>query len=268
MDVDAPPPRDYAQETRDTLQAQIDLAPRRYAAEAQYGPQYTDLAGGNIRRLLLGSEQTPGLLATLREVSPQMQELQSSGELAQRERDISSVEQLGARAVSALRSADPNQARLLDALNQQAQTDLAAGTGLSESESNQLSQQVRAAQASRGMGFGMPDGVLEAYTLGDRGRQVQNQRRQFAGDVARLNAGTGQDPFMAVLGRPSQSVAQGQALLGQGQSAAQGAGPSLFNPESSYAADVFNTNYNGQAAADIAQANATSSIIAGGLSAL
>jgi hypothetical protein len=30
----APPPRDYAKETRDTLQAQIDLAPELFAAEA------------------------------------------------------------------------------------------------------------------------------------------------------------------------------------------------------------------------------------------
>lgn len=268
MDVDAPPPRDYAQETRDTLQAQIDLAPDRFAAESQFGPQYTDLAASNIRRLLLGSEQQPGLLATLREVSPQVQALQSDAEMAQRERDIASVERLGQRAVSALRESDPNQARLLDALNQQAAADLNAGTGLTASESDQLAQQVRASQAARGMGFGLPDGVLEAFTLGDRGRQVQAQRRQFAGDVARLNAGTGQDPFMAVLGRPSQSVSQGQALLGQGQSAAAGAGPSLFNPESAYASDLFNTNYNAQAAADIAQVNATSGIIAGGLSAL
>jgi hypothetical protein len=268
MDVDAPPPRDYAQETRETLNAQIELAPARFAAESRFGPQYTDLAGNNIRRLLLGSDKAPGLLSTLREVSPQMQSLQSDAELAQRQRDIASVEQLGGRAVQALRQSDPQQAALLDALNRDAQAGLDAGTGLTESEANQMTQNIRASQAARGFGMGLPDSVLESYTLGDRGRQIQNERRGFASGVARLNAATGQDPFMAVLGRPSQSVAQGQAFLGQGQSAAQGAGPSLFNPESSYAADVFNTNYNGQAAADIAQANATSSIIAGGLSAL
>lgn len=268
MDVDAPPARDYAQETRDTLKAQVELAPERYRAEATYGPKYTDLAGSNIRRLLLGSDSTPGLLATLREVSPSLQSLQSDSELAQRTRDISSVEALGGRAVQALRNADPQQAALLNALNQDAQSGLAAGSALTEAESGQMAQNIRASQAARGFGMGLPDSVLEAYTLGDRGRQIQNERRGFASGVARLNAATGQDPFMAVLGRPSQSVAQGQALLGQGQQAAAGAGPTLFNPESAYASDVFNTNYNGQAAADIAQANATSSIIAGGLSAL
>ena len=41
-DVDAPPPRNYGQETRDTLQAQLDLAPQLFESEARFRPQYAD----------------------------------------------------------------------------------------------------------------------------------------------------------------------------------------------------------------------------------
>ena len=42
-DVAAAPARDYGQETRDTLEAQISLAPQLFASEAKYRPQYADL---------------------------------------------------------------------------------------------------------------------------------------------------------------------------------------------------------------------------------
>jgi hypothetical protein len=268
MDVDAPEKRDYGQETRETLQAQVDLAPKRFAAESQFSPLYADLGVSNLRRTLLGNGTDAGVLATVEELAPRLQSLQSANEAAQRERDIASVEALGGRAVAAFRNADPQQAALLEALNAQAQGDLAAGSALSPAEAAQLEQQVRSSQASRGFGFSMPDAVLESYAIGDRGRQIQNERRSFAGNVARMNAATGQDPFMAILGRPSQASSQGQSLLGQGQQQMGQNGPSLFDPESAYAADVANTNYNGAAAADIASANANSAIIAGGLSAL
>jgi hypothetical protein len=53
----APPPPNYGQITRDTLQAQVDLAPQQYASEATYQPLYTDLALSNLNSLLYG---TPG----------------------------------------------------------------------------------------------------------------------------------------------------------------------------------------------------------------
>ena len=41
--ITAPPPRDYAKETRETLQAQIDLAPGLYGAEEQFRGKYAQL---------------------------------------------------------------------------------------------------------------------------------------------------------------------------------------------------------------------------------
>lgn len=54
---DAPPPVNYADQTQQTLQAQINLAPQQFASEATYQPQYTNLALSNINNLLNG---TPG----------------------------------------------------------------------------------------------------------------------------------------------------------------------------------------------------------------
>ena len=41
--VKAPPPRDYGKETRDTLQAQIDLAPQLYGAEEKFRGKFAQL---------------------------------------------------------------------------------------------------------------------------------------------------------------------------------------------------------------------------------
>jgi hypothetical protein len=167
-----------------------------------------------------------------------------------------------------LRSADPQQKALVDLLNSQAQSELAAGTSMTPDMEREIAQRLRASQASRGLGFGLPDAVTEAFTLGERGQMLQRERRGFAGDVARLNQATVGDPFLAILGRPSSAGGAAQSFLGQGSQTAGMSGPRLFNPESGYASDLYNTNYNAAAATDIAGANATSGMIGAGLSAL
>lgn len=55
-----PPAPNYGQITRDTLQAQVDLAPQQFAVEQQYQPQYSALELQNLNTLLNG---TPGGVA-------------------------------------------------------------------------------------------------------------------------------------------------------------------------------------------------------------
>lgn len=50
--------RDIGKETRDSLQAQIDLAPDVYATEREYKPLYTDLSMDVLRQTLLGGRET------------------------------------------------------------------------------------------------------------------------------------------------------------------------------------------------------------------
>ena len=58
--------------------------------------------------------------------------------------------------------------------------DLQHGTSLDAGTTNQLQQQVRGAQSARGNAYGDSAGIAEAYTLGDRGQQLYQQRLQNA----------------------------------------------------------------------------------------
>src|SRR6056300_565715 len=132
--ADAPPPRDYAKETRDTLEAQIELAPDLYAAEAsqEYGrPAYAQLDLAVLRDVMKGKDGEPGLLELYeKDIMPGLSRADVAGLDVTREGDIAAVERLGKRATDAFRAANPEQAALMAELNRQAQQELAAGASL------------------------------------------------------------------------------------------------------------------------------------------
>lgn len=264
--ADAPPPRDYAKETRDTLQAQIDLAPELYAAEAsqEYGrPAEARLNLEILRDVMRGSQGTPGLLELYeQDIMPGLARADVAGLDVSREGDIAAVERLGPRATEAFRQANPEQAALMAELNRQAQSDLSAGAGLPPSLSRELDQFIRGAQSDRGMGYGMADLGQEALIKGMNAEQLQRNRRSFASQVVGLNAATSADPFMAILGKPGvgMGAAQGFAAQGQGMAPQQ-----MFNPESAYAGSLAAGNYNAQLNANIASANARAGVAAGAM---
>jgi len=267
--ADAPPPRDYAKETRDTLQAQIDLAPELYAAEAsqEYGrPAEARLNLEILRDVMRGSEGTPGLLELYeQDIMPGLARADVAGLDVTREGDIAAVERLGPRATEAFRQANPEQAALMAELNRQAQSELAAGAALPPALSRELEQQVRGAQAARGMGYGMADVGQEALVKGLQAEQLQRRRQAFASQVVGLNAATSADPFMAILGKPGvgMGAAQGFAAQGQGMAPQQ-----VFNPESAYAGSLAAGNYNAALNASIASANARAGVASGAMQGL
>ncbi len=263
--VSTPADRSMAQEGRDTLQAQIDLAPDTYAAKAQFDPLYSDLNIATLRRALLGNGTDPGLLQTYRDVEPQLTEFASQAASGQRERDVADVERLGGRATSALRSADPAAAALEDELAKQAMSQLSSGASLDPQMRDQVSQEVRSAQAARGFGFGGSDADVEGLFLGREANAMRQQRQDFASNVAARRRATTGDPFMAILGRPSSVPGMTGSVMGQAAGTTSGA-PS-FDPFSAYGADLYNTNYNAKAAAKIAQANNNAAITSAGISA-
>lgn len=250
--VEQPPPRDYAQETRDTLKAQIDLAPDRYAAEAQFQPLYTQLGLQNLRSALQGTAENPGLISTYEDlIYPAMSRASNAERMDRIGGELDAVRKYAGDVAGTLREASGN-APLLDELNRQALDELKAGSGMDPELANTVSQGVRAAQAARGFGFGSPDAVTEAFARGERGLALKDSRRRFAGNVLQANQLTGGDPFMAILGRPSQTLQLGQNMGMQGQSFNPG---NQFNPESGYAQDVYDSNFNAANAAAIADAN-------------
>lgn len=266
--VAAPEPRDYGKETRDTLQAQVDLAPQLYAAEAEFQPKYTALNMQMLQDSLRGTSSSPGMLSLYEnDIYPSLARIEASTLANQREADIAAVERYGSRATDALRTASGN-APLLNEMNRQAMEELAAGQSLTPAELRAAQQASRGAFSSRGLGLGnqaVADEVLKQYQLGN---ERQAQRRSFAGGVIGMNQQTGADPFMAILGRPSQAFAAGQGFGGQAMGYAQGGGPSLFNPESAYAGNMYNQNYQAQMSANAASGANSSAVAGAGLGAV
>ena len=258
--IKAPPPRNYGQETRDTLQAQVDLAPDIYAAEAKHRPLYSQLDVDIAKQI------TPQLLDIYESTQPRLAAMDRQTLAAQREGDIEAIEQLGGRARAAMEAANPEQAALLAELNRQAQDDLAAGGDLSAWERRELQQSTRAGQAARGLGYGIGDAAIESLAQLQGASARRRQRQGFAQSMVGLNKATSADPFMAILGRPSSvSPAMAGGVLGQagGFNAGQ-----MFSPESQYAGDIYNQNYQGQLAARTASARNRASMIGGAFGAI
>jgi hypothetical protein len=259
MTVDAPAPRDYAQETRDTLQAQLDLAPQKYAAEAQYAPQYQALQLGMLKSAM------PQLLDVYGQAAPRLGQIESAARSASRAGDIADIANLGPQARAAIRASNPDQAAMIDRMTAQANSGLAAGSNLTPEQQNMVTQQLRSGLAARGLA-NQPSGAMqEAVRSQMMGAGLQQQRSQQAMQALGASQGLYGDVFQQILGRPSQAFGATGAMTNQ----AQGFNPGqLFNPESAYAQNIYAGNQQSQLAANAAGASATGSMIGGGLSAL
>jgi len=257
--VEAPAPRDYGKETADTLRAQLELAPQKYAAEAQYAPQYQALQLGLLK------SATPELLQLYKEqIAPTMGEVEAAARSRSRAGDIADIQALGPQARAAIKAASPEQAALADTLTAQATSALRAGSRLTPDQQRQLEQQTRGSLASRGLA-GSPTGALqEAVRSQMVGAGLQQQRQQQAMGALGASQGVYGDVFQQVLGRPSQAFGASQGFVGQ----AQGFNPGqLFNPESQYAANLIGGNQQAQLAARTASAANTTALIGAGMSA-
>ena len=256
--IEAPAPRNYGQETRDTLQAQIDLAPQRYAAEATYAPKYAALNAQIARQL------APEVASIYGTIAPQLAQTEAQARTISRTADIANIEQLGPRARAAIQQASPEAARLADTLAAQAQSGLAAGTRLTPEQQRMAQQEARAALAARGLAQGPNAAFDEALRSRLMGAGLEQQRRQQAMQGIAAQQGVYGDVFQQVLGRPSAAFAMAPGAFGQAQGMAPGM---LFQPESQYAADIYGGNYQGQLAARIASGSNQAALIGGGLGA-
>lgn len=263
--VESPPPRNYGQETRDTLQAQVDLSPQLLKAEQDTRPAYTALELQTAKDALYGTGGQPGMVDLYEGISPRLAALERDSTNAQRESDIESVNRLGSKATEALRSSNPQAFALLDALTKGAQDDVASGMDLTEAERRAVNQSVRAGQSARGFGLGPSDIYQEAVATGEAGAARQAAKRENAMKVLALNQSLLGDPFLQILGRPSNTFAQTASLTNQGQGMSAAAGPQLFNPESQLASDIYNQNWQGKLAARTATANNNAALINGAM---
>lgn len=194
----------------------------------QYSPG-TAPANGDVWRTS-GSNFTTDAQQNV-SATPGLNSVLANTNTAQRSADISDVANLGPQARAAVLASNPDQAALLGTLNQQANSELAAGSQLTPDEQTAMQQASRAAFASRGMtgsNSSIADELLKQYNLG---QQLLTQRQGFAQSVLGNNQAVVGDPFQQILGRPSNAVSTGMGVNSS-------AGPSLFNPESSTASSM------------------------------
>ena len=309
-------PQNYGQQTSDTLQSQINLAPQQYAAESQFQPLYNTLQLQLGNQSLNGTTDSngnyvPGLLDIYQQMTPKLGNISAAANTQQRSADIADVNNLGPQATQALLNANPllntslqranslnaptNNAQtnllnsqltnggLTSGLYQQAQDLLNSKGALSPEEQRQADQQTRAAYAARGMAMGPQaigaevqnrlinqynrnqqnlttvSGINQNYinNLG-QAAQLNNAQtgmdRGYATQLVGVNQAALGDPFQTILGRPSSAYNSMANTYNQGQSNTNNAGPSLFNSESNYAANLYNNNAQQTNAANIANA--------------
>ena len=116
----APPPRDIGEETRDTLEAQIELAPERFAIEEKYRPLYADLAKRlNLKNL--GIDENKGILRALIEDIVPAQGLMKRRSTMD---EIETIKQGGKKLLDAQRAVDPEAENLRKDIMEKAQSGL------------------------------------------------------------------------------------------------------------------------------------------------
>lgn len=224
--AEAPPPRDIAQEGRDTLQTQISLAPQQFAAESQYAPQYAQLYQDILNQSLFGQG---GILQSYEASTPRLGQIQAQANTQQRLADIGDVEQYGGRAVEAFNQANPQLAALRGQIAQNAQ----GGGGISSMSAPMSSAALNSFSASpyERVTAG-PNAAADAYSQraisdlslgGSLGRQ---ESRDLTNDVlARFSrAGRVNDPSAIAATALELDQAQNARLQQRQAAAAQAAG--------------------------------------------
>ena len=109
--------RDLSDEYEDILQTELEYAPLIFEMEKNMQPAYAQLAYETQKRLLT---MPGGQLDLAQRIQPQVSTTDAAYTTAQREADITDVENLGARAVAAYEESTPELQSLLDASTQAA----------------------------------------------------------------------------------------------------------------------------------------------------
>lgn len=232
--ISAPPPRDYAQEMKDAINAQIEIQPKLLASEREYQPQYQKLQQEMMDNQLKFQAESYGKFI------PQAAELSSQYATA-----MSPVYgQIGEQAMGAYRQGVGAQAMgLYDTMNQQAMEGLQAGSGLTAQMTQQSQQAARAAMAARGLtgNQAVAQEVLGGYNMG---MQREDRARQYAGSMYQQ----GQQNFQQAMGTyGNQMLTQANAyspanMYGTAYNMSQGLGAQIFQPESQYNSALIGAN--------------------------
>lgn len=261
FDADAPEARDLNSEAQTTYNTLYGLAPSIYKSESEYQPKYAQLGAKSVGSAVTGEG---GVVPTITRASGTLGTAQNQATRTQRQADVTDLTQYAGNVGTAYRSANPEHTAQMTALYDRTSSDLNAD-GLTAYEKRIATNAVRQAQSARGFGVGQNDALEEAVALEAYDNNRRQQRIGNALNVAQADSLV--DPWN-VLGNRSTATAQAASAYGQGSSVYGLSGMRLFDPYNSYASDLYNTNYNAQAAANIASANNSQAAMMGGMSGL
>lgn len=230
--VNAPPPRYLPSEISQILSQYGASALAQYQNAAAYDPQYQNLQLG-----LYG------------QAVPQINSILNQANTATRSAGQADLASLGAQYGQAIQAINPGQTGLYNQLVQQAGQGLSAGSRLTPDQQYQATNPSRSAWAARGFtADALPGQLDQAVNLARAGDNTRVQRQNFAQQVAQQGNNMYTQPALSsILGTGSQAAGQYGAISGQN--------PDTFNSLLGYGSDLFNTNYNAQAAANIATSN-------------
>lgn len=236
-----PEPRDIAAETRETLQAKIDLADPTYQTALKYQDKYDELGAKSWNNQMFGVNGQPGYLAGYQKLAPALAELDRQSQDAQRAADIAAFKKYGPTATQAMLDANPYNRDLLAKLNSFASAGMDDPYSLTAEQQRQVQQASRAASAARGMGgtnSAVADEVLKQYLAGNSEAQ---RRFGNASQMVGINQSVVGDPFMQLTGRSSGAVNQSLGAAQQGANAATNTYNS-YDPFNSYASQLYGQN--------------------------
>jgi hypothetical protein len=232
--VKAPPPRDYAQEMRDAMNAQEAIQPRLLELERQYQPQYQKLQQEMM------DKQMEYQMQSYEKAIPKAAQLSSQYATAM----TPVYGQIGEQSMQAYRQGlGAETMGLYDTMNQQAMEGLQAGSGLTAQMTQQSQQAARAAMAARGLtgNQAVAQEVLGGYNMG---LAREDRARQYAGSMYQQ----GQQNFQQAMGTYGNSMmTQANAyspanLYGTAYNMSQGLGAQIFQPESQYNSALIGAN--------------------------
>jgi hypothetical protein len=246
------------QQFTETLGAMKTAAPQELDLQKQFQGAFQGLDMNTLQSYLQGGDNAPGMLSLIGGALPQLDTMTnaSADRLA-----AGDTARLGANApalLGTMAAANPNQGPLLGQLNQSALTGLQAGDKMTPAQLEQFQQYMRGAQASRGMGFGPSDALQETMGEQNFGQQLLGQRQQFGTQVAGVNQNDSQSKMQWLLQwlkSGGNNVGQATNMASGGLNAQNQFATPMFNPQNSYAANIYDTQFNAQQASNIASAN-------------
>jgi hypothetical protein len=196
------------------------------------------------------------------DIYPSLSRVEAADRQSRIQGELGAIQQYGQDITDGMRQMAGTD-ELIAEQNRQALGDLKLGATLDPSLRRELTQTVRQGQAARGMGYGMNDLIQESAFTAQQAEQLRRQRQAYASASINQSTATAADPFMAILGRPSQTLGLAPSFGAQGMAVGQTAAPRLFNPESQYASQLHTQNSNLAFEANKASAEANAALMGG-----